>query len=72
MVFMVSIMELRVLSSVTVKAYRSRVEIYSNIVKFWTFEVLGKASFICKLHIMQTTGRLSAIRFSMSPVGAGG
>jgi len=38
MVFMVSIMEFRVLFYfVTVKVYRRRVQIYSNIIKFWTF-----------------------------------
>jgi hypothetical protein len=38
MVFMMSIMELRVLSFfVSVKVYKSQLVIYSNIVKFWTF-----------------------------------
>ncbi len=38
MVFMVSIMELELLSFfVSVKVYTNRLVIYSNSVKFWTF-----------------------------------
>lgn len=62
MVFMVSIMELRVISFfVAVKVYARRLVIYSNILTFWLFYIIyiiGKASVKIKLQHCANTERL--------------